>query len=73
MGQHPIFATDTQALLEKIGFFLDEEHEDLYRFLRTTNMAGAEISRRISEELDLARVITRASQGSGMAAMRSAA
>lgn len=62
MGQHPIFATDTQALLEKIGFFLDEEHEDLYRFLRTRGLSGAEISRRISEELDLARVITRASK-----------
>jgi amidophosphoribosyltransferase len=62
MGQHPIFATDTQALLEKIGFFLDEEHEDLYRFLRTRGLEGAEISRRISEDLDLGRVITRASR-----------
>ncbi|PTY05611.1 amidophosphoribosyltransferase [Opitutaceae bacterium EW11] len=62
MGQHPIFATDTQALLEKIGFFLDEEHEDIYRFLRTRGLPGAEISRRISEDLDIARVITRASQ-----------
>jgi amidophosphoribosyltransferase len=33
----PIFATDTQAVLEKIGFFLDEEHEDLYRYLRTAD------------------------------------
>ena len=62
MGQHPIFATDTQALLEKIGFFLDEEHEDIYRFLRTRGLEGAEISRRISEEFDLGRVITRASK-----------
>ncbi len=62
MGQHPIFATDTQALLEKIGFFLDEEHEDLYRFLRTRGIPGAQISERISEDLDLARVITRASK-----------
>ncbi len=62
MGQHPIFATDTQALLEKIGFFLDEEHEDLYRYLRTRSLEGAEISRRISEDLDIARVITRASR-----------
>jgi amidophosphoribosyltransferase len=62
MGQHPIFATDTQALLEKIGFFLDEEHEDIYRFLRTRGLAGDEISQRISEDLDIARVITRASQ-----------
>jgi len=61
MGQHPIFATDTQALLEKIGFFLDEEHEDIYRFLRTRGLAGAEISRQISEDLDISRVIKRAS------------
>ncbi|MBI5690504.1 MAG: amidophosphoribosyltransferase [Verrucomicrobia bacterium] len=62
MGQHPIFATDTQAILEKIGFFLDEEHEDIYRFLRKRDLAGEELSRRISEDLDLTRVITRASQ-----------
>jgi amidophosphoribosyltransferase len=62
MGQHPIFATDTQALLEKIGFFLDEEHEDLYRGLRAQNLTGGEITRRINEELDLARVITRSAK-----------
>jgi amidophosphoribosyltransferase len=62
MGQHPIFATDTQAILEKIGFFLDEEHEDIYRFLRKRELSGAEMSRRISEELDVTRVMTRASQ-----------
>lgn len=62
MGQHPIFATDTQALLEKIGFYLDEEHEELYRDLRSRDLSGAELSHRISEELDLARVIARASQ-----------
>lgn len=62
MGQHPIFATDTQAILEKIGFFLDEEHEDIYRFLRKRDLAGEELSRRISEDLDVTRVITRASQ-----------
>lgn len=62
MGQHPVFATDTQALLEKIGFFLDEEHEDLYRGLRAQNLAGSEITHRINEELDLARVITRSAK-----------
>lgn len=62
MGQHPIFATDTQAILEKIGFFLDEEHEDIYRFLRTRDLAGAALSRAISEDLDVARVLTRAAQ-----------
>jgi len=61
MGQHPIFATDTQAILEKIGFYLDEEHEDIYRYLRKRDLEGAEISKRISEDLDIARVLTRAS------------
>ena len=61
IGQHPVFATDTQAILEKIGFFLDEEHEDIYRYLRTKNLAGEELSRRISEDLDLVRVLSRAS------------
>lgn len=62
IGQHPIFASDTQAVLEKIGFYLDEEHEDVYRYLRTRGLQGEEMSRRISEDLDLARVVTRASQ-----------
>src|SRR4051812_15191838 len=62
MGQHPIFETDTQAILEKIGFFLDEEHEDIYRFLRKRDLSGAAMSRQISEELDVARVIKRASE-----------
>jgi len=62
MGQHPIIATDTQAILEKIGFFLDEEHEDIYRFLRKRDLSGPALTQRISEELDLTRVLTRASQ-----------
>ena len=61
IGQHPVFATDTQAILEKIGFFLDEEHEDIYRYLRTKDLTGQELSRRISEDLDLTRVLTRSS------------
>src|SRR5476651_426278 len=63
IGQHPVFATDTQAILEKIGFFLDEEHEDIYRYLRTRKLAGDELSNRISEDLDPTRVLTRASAG----------
>lgn len=62
IGQHPIFATDTQAILEKIGFFLDEEHEEIYRARRQGDLAGDELSRRIAEELDVARVITRAAE-----------
>jgi len=62
MGQHPVFATDTQAILEKIGYFLDEEHEDIHRSLSAQSVAGEELSRRVSEDLDLARVLARASK-----------
>ena len=61
MGQHPIFATDTQALLEKIGYYLDKEHDDLYRQFRAAGLSGKATSEKIAEEFDLARVITRAS------------
>jgi amidophosphoribosyltransferase len=57
IGQHPIFATDTQAILERIGFCLDDEHEQIYRALRGEGLPGAEISRRINEEISPARVL----------------
>jgi amidophosphoribosyltransferase len=57
-GQHPIFATDTQALLEMLGHGLDEHHEELYRALKSRgDLAGTEISRRISEDMDPAQVL----------------
>ncbi len=63
MGQHPIFATDTQALLEKIGFYLDEEHTNIFRHLRDVEkLPGRESAARISEELDLARVLKQAGE-----------
>jgi len=61
IGQHPIFATDTQAILERIGFCLDDEHDQIYRSLRNAGLPGAEISRRINEEIDPARVLRNAS------------
>ncbi|MFZ5493945.1 MAG: amidophosphoribosyltransferase [Verrucomicrobiota bacterium] len=60
IGQHPIFATDTQAILERIGFCLDDEHERLYRELRGQGLPGDEISRRINIELSPGRVLREA-------------
>jgi amidophosphoribosyltransferase len=51
-GAHPIFDTDTQTVLEEIGFHLDEEHTRLYRDLRDQNIPGADIPALISEQLD---------------------
>jgi len=57
-GQHPVFGTDTQTVLEEIGYHLDEAHTDLYRRLRDDGVPGHEIPSRISAALDLPRLIT---------------
>ena len=62
MGQHPIFATDTQALLEKVGYHLDEAHDNLYRYLRDEGHDAHEISERILGEIDLVKVFCKASK-----------
>jgi amidophosphoribosyltransferase len=63
MGQHPIFDTDTQTILEEIGFELDHEHDRLYRVFRDEDeSSGSDIAHRISESLDLAHVVESASR-----------
>ena len=60
-GQHPIYGTDTQTVLEEIGFHLDELHTDIYRALKE-HFTGADIPQHISEQLDLAEVVRRSAQ-----------
>ncbi len=59
-GQHPVFGTDTQTVLEEIGYHLDEHHTDLYRQLRDSGVPGGEIPARISAELDVPRLVAEA-------------
>jgi amidophosphoribosyltransferase len=56
-GQHPIYDTDTQTILEEIGYHLDEAHNHIYRHLRDAGMHGEEIPQHISRELDMCRII----------------
>ncbi len=58
-GQHPIFETDTQCILEGIGFQLDEEHTRIYREMRDRNVPNDEIPGIISEELDPAEILSK--------------
>lgn len=60
-GQHPVFSTDTQAVLEEIGYYLDEAHTDIYRELRA-DTPGQDIPSQISQRLDLYDIIGKASQ-----------
>ncbi|MFO7724048.1 MAG: amidophosphoribosyltransferase, partial [Oceanipulchritudo sp.] len=57
-GQHPIFDTDTQTILEEIGFHLDEAHDAIYRRMRDrSSLPGHEIPEVISSELDIVRIL----------------
>lgn len=62
-GQHPIFGTDTQAVLEEIGFHLDEAHDAIYHKMRDQEVDGRKIPGIISKELDPIRILRRATKG----------
>jgi len=59
LGQHPRSETDTLMMLEKIGHFLDEENDLLFRKYRRDGIAREEISKKISGNLDLVNVLRR--------------
>lgn len=60
-GQHPVFETDTQTVLEEIGFHLDQAHDFLYHQIREEGFAGRDIPGEIGRRMDIARVIRKAS------------
>lgn len=59
-GQHPVFGTDTQTVLEEIGYHLDEHHTDLYRQMRDAGVSGSLMPARISAALDVPRLVAEA-------------
>lgn len=61
-GQHPVFGTAIQTLMEEVGYYLDEAHTDIYRGLRDKKVDGQEIPNIISAELDLYDIISKASR-----------
>ncbi|MDY7108426.1 MAG: amidophosphoribosyltransferase, partial [Planctomycetota bacterium] len=65
-GLNPVGESDTQVILERIGYFLDREHE----FLQATmgpesfrGLAGRLLAEEVSRELDLVRVLRKAAEG----------
>ncbi len=59
IGQHPKEKSDTVTVLEKIGHFLDEENEQLYRNYRAMGYSRVECSERIAKNLDVQNILTR--------------
>lgn len=63
LGQHPVETSDTVTIMEIIGYYLDEENDNIYQDLKKKGVARTEISQYISENLDLKKVLINASKG----------
>ncbi len=61
-GQYPIERSDTVTVLEKIGHFLDAEVERLHSWYKSEGFAQEQLNEIIFEELDVQRLLTRASK-----------
>jgi len=62
-GLHPVGDSDTGVVLEKIGYFIDREHAHLEATMGEgsfMNLEGATLADEISRQLDLARVLRKA-------------
>ena len=58
LGQHPKEKVDTVTAMEKIGHFLDEENELIFRKHKKTH-SKAELTQLIEDKIDLQRVLNR--------------
>lgn len=60
-GQFPTETSDTITMLEKIGHFLDEENEELYRRYKYEGFSKEEITHQIADGLNIANILRKAS------------
>lgn len=62
LGQHPKEKADTVTVLEKIGHFLDEENERLFRMYKQQGYSNQQISEKISENLDVQHILRQSAE-----------
>ncbi len=62
LGQHPKELADTVTIMEKIGHFLDEANEKLYRKFRKQGYSKQEISPLIAEHLPIKKILKKSSK-----------
>ncbi len=62
LGQHPKAYTDTVTALEKVGHFLDEENQLLFRRYKNEGLSSNKISHKIEEKLDIQNILERATK-----------
>lgn len=59
LGQHPKEKADTVTVMEKIGHFLDEENEKLFRIYKDQGYDNIQISHKIAETMDIGNILRR--------------
>jgi amidophosphoribosyltransferase len=62
LGQHPKGFNDTVTILEKIGHFIDEENELLFRQYKNQGFTNKKISHLIEKNIDVRKILERASR-----------
>ncbi len=62
LGQYPVETSDTVTILEKIGHFLDEENERLYKKYRLEGFDKRKITDRIIEHIDITSFLKESAQ-----------
>ncbi|HQS52115.1 MAG TPA: amidophosphoribosyltransferase [Daejeonella sp.] len=62
LGQHPKERTDTVAVLEKIGHFLDTENQELFDKYKNEGFSNEQISHQIAEHIDVASILRRSAK-----------
>ncbi len=62
LGQHPKEKTDTVTVMEKIGHFLDNENERLFKQFKKEGYSKEDISGLIAKNLDVPRILKAASK-----------
>ncbi len=58
IGQHPNETSDTATVLEKMGHFLDDENEDLYRKYKSKGYSKKDISPLIAKNIDIRNILS---------------
>ena len=62
LGQYPVCTSDTVTILEKIGHFLDDENERLYRIVKAQGYSKAQATDYIIDHLDLLSILRNATK-----------
>lgn len=62
LGQHPKDYSDTVTILEKVGHFLDEENQTLFRQYKNQGYTNFEISENIANHLDIQKILEESSK-----------